>query len=52
MTIVESVGARTAQTSLIGVSRLVIVNATVRRISRDEGGLDRLADRIVKVLEN
>ena len=30
------------------------VNATVRRISRDEGGLDldRLAERIMKVLEN
>jgi hypothetical protein len=30
------------------------VNATVRRISRDEGGLDldRLEDRITKVLEN
>ncbi len=30
------------------------VNATVRRISRDEGGLDldRLEDRIMKVLEN
>ena len=30
------------------------VNATVRRISRDEGGLDldRLEDRIAKVLEN
>jgi hypothetical protein len=30
------------------------VNATVRRISRDEGGLDldRLEDRISKVLEN
>ena len=30
------------------------INATVRRISRDEGGLDldRLADRITKVLEN